>query len=844
MNDFRHAIRRIVLRPGQSLLVIAMLALGIGATTAMFTNYYTILIEPLNVPEPDRLVLLGAPGPKHGAVRAGLGVGNPEAVFSYPLFRELEAEQAVFTGLAAHSAFLADFAWRQDSHAGTGVLVSGRYFDVLQLQPALGRLIGPNDEPRTGEEAVVVLSHAYWQSRFGGDPEVIGEPLIVNNQALTIIGVAPEGFTGTMPAWVPSVFVPLTMHGLMQPEEARRDDDRLSHWLYLFARLSPGVSSDQAAASLNRYFSAVLAEIEAPLLTGLSEEQRARFLARELTLEPGGRGQTYAWAQAVNPLSLLLGSTIVVLLIVCVNLANLMLARGAGRAGEFAIRASMGAGRGRLIVLLLAEAAVLAALAGLLSLPVALATLRFMVAAAPSMVTNVLADSLSGPALSFAAATTVATLLVFALVPAVRASDTSPGRALQGLAVQHSGTRGLARSRSALIGVQIALGMMLVVVAGLFTQSLANVARVEPGFSIDGVVSFSVAGALGGYSGHELDTLYDAITRALEAEPGVASVASAAIPIMSGLAIGGQVSVPGADAPTPPQDIAQSKYMTSPRFFETLGIPLLTGRDFTPADSEGSQSVAIVNQAFARRFGLESDAIGRFFRFAAPYLSSSDIEIVGVVADAYYSELRGTAQLFNHEVPPQVFTPRPLGDQSFGSQFYYVRSTVDPDALMRTIRQVVARIDPAVPVRDLTTLRAAIRDRTAGDRLLSALSGSFALLAILLAGTGVYSVLSYSVAQRTRELGLRLALGARPSQLGSLVLRQITRIALIAGAVGLAGAVLLGRLIQSALYGLSGHDPIVLVVSVAALAGVIFLAAWMPARHAARVAPMEALRYQ
>jgi predicted permease len=766
-----------------------------------------------------------------------LAVSNYNAIFSYPMFRDLESAQTVFTGLAAHYDFLANVTRGSEADATRGVIVSGGYFNVLNLQPAVGRLIGPQDEESVDEAPVVVLSHDYWQNRFGGDPNVIGDTLTVNNRTLTIVGVAPEGFTGTMPGWRPAVFVPITMRWLMQPEEPRNEDNRASYWLYLFARLKPGVSLEQAAAELNGFYGAVLRNVEAPLLVGLPDDQRRQFVARQLTVDRGARGQTYTQARASHPLALLLGATMLVLLIACVNIANLLLARGASRAGEMAVRASIGASRGDLASQLVTESAVLAGIGGLLSLPVAWLTLRAIAAGGPAGIAGLFAAALSPAAVAFAALATLATVLLFGLVPALQASHTDPGRVIKGQGVQSLGGRGLVRFRSTLIGAQIALSMILLVLAGLFTRSLANVDRIDFGMDVDSLVGFSVSGVLGGYSGDRLDTLYESITNELAAEPGVVSVASTAIPLLNGLSVSATVAVVGSEQAAPEIAGAQSNYMTSPGFFRTLSIPLLVGRDFTAADSLGTQSVAIVNESFIRRFELGTDAIGKFVRFTGPYLPATDMEIVGVVGDAKYANVKG-------DIVPQFFTPRPRGDAAFSSQFFYVRAGIDADSLMRRIREVVAHVDPNLAVGNLATMRQRVDSSVALDRLMSTLSATFAGLATVLAGIGLYGVLAYNVGQRTRELGLRLALGASPAKLRTLVLRHIGRIAVIGGVVGLIGALALGRLAGSLLFGLSGYDPFVLVAAVTVLTAVVLAASWLPARRASNVAPIEALRYE
>ena len=429
MNQLKQALGQLRLRPGLSAVVILMLALGIGATTAMFSLYHQVLLRPLPVPEPDRLVNLAARGPKPGSGFADLAFGDFGASFSYPMFRDLEREQTGFTGIAAEADFIANLSAGNRPVSGRGRLVSGSYFRVLNLRPAIGRLIGPEDEPRLGESAVAVLSNDYWQSQFGGDTKVIGETLMVNGYALEIIGVAPAGFTGTNLGTRPQIFVPATLQASMQRVSTASAEDRQNYWLYLFARLAPGVTLERATSQLNGIYSGILNEVEAPMLSGqqLPQGTLEQFRARKIEFSSGAQGRSNLPRTAARPLTLLLGVTVLVLLIVCVNIANLLLARGAARTGEMAIRASLGASRGRLVRQLLAESVVLIAIGGLASLAVAALVARLITTLLPGGLG--LEPGLSATAMLFAAGASLVTVLVFGLVPAfARAARIPPTR--------------------------------------------------------------------------------------------------------------------------------------------------------------------------------------------------------------------------------------------------------------------------------------------------------------------------------------------------------------------------------------------------------------------------------
>ena len=831
MTSLKFALRTLFKTPFVTVVAIVSLALGIGANAAIFSLFDQLLLKPLPVPEPERLVNLRSPGPKPGSTSCNQA-GDCDSVFSFPMVRDLERVQTPFTGVAAHVLFGANIAARGQTHNGDGMLVSGSYFPVLALTPALGRLLGPDDDRTPGESHVVVLSHAYWQTRFGSDPNVVNQTIIVNGQTMAIVGVAPRGFNGTTLGVKPDVFAPITMRGFSQPFKGF--DNRRSYWAYVFARLKPGVSIAQATTAVSTPYKNIINDVEAPLQKGMSAQTLTRFKAKPLLVEPGSRGQSSVSREAKAPLTLLFGVTAFVLLIACANIANLLLARGAARAGEMAVRLSIGAGRWQLVRQLLGESCLLAFFGGIAGVVVAQWTLNLIAALLPADATDALTLQVDAGVMVFAAALTMATGLLFGLFPALHSTRPDLVAALKGQSGQPSGARSAARFRQSLATAQIALSMALLISAGLFTKSLFNVSRVELGVKADHVIMFRISPELNGYKPEQSRQLFERVEAELRALPGVSSVSASTVPLLSGSNWGNSVAVEGfkADADTN----TDSRFnLIGPGYFETLGITMIAGRDFTRADALGSPKVAIVNEAFAKKFNLGRDAVGK--RMGDDGGSSPlTIEIVGLVQNAKYSEVK-------QEIPP-VFVRPYRQDERVGLMSFYVRTLTSPEPVLANIPKVIARLDPNLPVQRLRTLPQQVQENVFLDRFISVLSAAFAALATLLAAIGLYGVLAYTVAQRTREIGLRMALGAAPEGVRAMVMRQVGVITVIGGAIGLTAAGGLGRLSESLLYQLKGWDPVVLGMSAVALTAVSLGAGFIPALRASRVEPMIALRYE
>jgi predicted permease len=834
MRSLKFAFRTLLRTPFVTVVAIISLALGIGATAGIFSVFHQVLLQSLAVPYPSVLVNLSAPGPKPGFGSCGRA-GDCDVVFSYAMFRDLQKIQTVFTDIAAHVGFAANFAYLGQTSSGEGLLVSGSYFPVLELQPALGRLLDTNDDKLVGESRVVVLSHGYWSSRFGLDPTVLNKPLIVNGQRLTIVGVAPKGFDGTTIGMRPAVFVPITLRSVLDADTGW--SLRTDYWAYLFARLRPGVTIEAARASLATQYHAIINDVEAPLQKDMSAQTMTRFRAKPILLAPGGRGQSSVPDAAKAPLRLLLGVTAFVLLIACANIANLLLARSAARAGEMAVRLSIGASRPRLIGQLLTESVLLAVLGGIAGLVVAHWTLVLVTSLLPPDVRHTITFSIGGTVILFGIGLTFATGVLFGLFPALHSTRPDLVSTLKNQAGQPSGAKGAARIRLLLATSQIALAMTLLASSGFFVKSLLNVSRVDLGFKVDHVVTFGLSPDLNGYSVDRTRLFFQRLEDELRAAPGVTAVTMSNVPLLKGTNRSRGVAVQGFKA-GPDTDSGSRYNRIGPGYFSALGIPLIAGREFTDADTVKSAKVALVNRTFAKKFGLGNDAVGKLIGWAPGegYRSKLDTTIVGLVEDAKYSEVKQT-------VPPQFFVPY-RQDDGLGGMHLYVRSLGDVARAVSAITGVVKRLDPHLHIEALETLPEQVRNNTYLDRMMTSLSAAFALLATLLAAIGLYGVLAYTVAQRTREIGLRMALGAAPDRVRGMVLRQVAMMTLVGALVGLAGAVGVGKAAQSMLFQMTGADPAVLALSAVVLALVALCAGFIPAHRASRVDPMKALKYE
>ena len=834
MRNLKLAFRTLARTPFITLVAVLSLGLGIGANSAIYSIFYRMVKQKLPVAGADRLINLSAPGPKNGSSSCGQA-GPCEDVLSYPMFRDLQkANLSSLSGLVGHRDFSANVSYERRALSRRGYLVSGSYFPLLQVRPAVGRLLSPIDDD-VSAAPTVVLAHWFWENDLGADPGVVGKTLMINGKSTTIIGVAPADFNGTTYGSRPAFYSSLAMGPTLGTEIEKRVDDRRAYWIYAFARLAPGATIEQARAQLNGVYKPIIRDVEAPLQRNIRDSVKARFLAKELVVTHGARGQSDMAGDAGPVLYMLFAITGLVLLIACANIANLLMARATNRELEMAVRLSLGATRRQLLAQLLTETLTLALLGGVVSLVFASWTINGVASLLPKEIVDELLLGMNWAAVIFAAIVSLGTGVAFGLFPALHSTRPDLVTALRNNSGKLAGGRTARRFRTSLATAQIALAMALLMSAGLFLKSLWKVKRVDLGVRVENLVTFSVRPEHNGYDSVRTRALFTHVEEELRGLPGVTAVTSAMVPLIAGSNWNTGIRVEGFKADE--NSRSQSSYnAVGSGHFHAIGVPLLTGREFSDADDARGAKVAIVNETFARRFGLGANPVGKRMALGSSDTIPLTIEIVGLVRDMKYASVK-------REIPPVFFIPHRQQDH-VGQMYFYARTGSDPVALLRAITAMMQRVDPMLPVEDLRTMPEEIRLNTFEDRMISTLTASFALLATLLASIGLYGVLAYSVAQRTREIGVRMALGANAGEVRMLVLKQVGVMTAVGGVIGLGGAFALSKGAQSMLYQMSGADPAVMATSVVLLALVALAAGYVPALRASRVDPMHALRYE
>jgi predicted permease len=831
-SDLVVAARRLLKSPGFATVCVLTLALGIGGNTAVFTLIDRVMLQPLPVQRPSELYRLG--DGNDCCVNSGLP--GSFSLFSYDLYSRLREAAPQFSQLAAFQATTrAITVGHADSDALPetldGAFVSGNYFQLFELVPAAGRLVEPTDD-RPGAAAVAVISYRAWTERFQTRADVVGGSVTLNGVPTTIVGVAPQGFYGdTLRPSPPDIWVPLSNEPALQPA-ARLLDAKPSHWLYAIGRLKPGVAIPPIQAQLT---STVQHWVGSAL--ELSQDERAKIPQQHITIRPSARGVTSTRDRVAPTLTLLQAIAAVVLLIACANLANLLLARGIAHQSETAVRVALGAPRGRLVAQSLAESVLLACAGGLAGLVIAAAAARAIIGLAFAGATSVPVDpSPSLGVLGFAFAVSLVTGLMFGAAPAIIGSRSDPIDAMRG-AGRTTGERG-SRLRQSLVAAQVALSLVLVACAGLLERSLQQLQSQDFGFRVEGRYVVSLAPSFGTLPSEQLQSTYARMQEALRRIPGVSNAAFSLYGPMSGDNWSSSITVEGHD---PSERLSASWNRVSPRYFDTIGTPLLRGRAFAERDGPGSPLVAIVSETFARRFFGDADPIGRHLRFGDSRGNTAPaLEIVGVVGDAKYQD--GRRAPYAHFFLP--FLQRASNgrfDRSHYPAAVEIHATAGP-GLEREIRHALNGVDRRITVRTVRSLDDQIAGAFNLERLIARLTLTFGLVALLLACLGLYGVTAYAVSRRTREIGVRMAIGASRGRVLLDVVRRAAGQVAIGIVIGLPASFVAGRLLQSQLFGTSGRDPMVLAGGTVLLVLSALAAALIPARRAASLDPIKALR--
>jgi putative ABC transport system permease protein len=831
IRDFRYSARTLLKEPGFTAVAVLTLALGIGANTAVYSLADQVLLRPLPVANPERLVVLRMPGPKTGSVWSDDMEGGAQS-FSWPFYQGLrQAAPSPFVELLARFSCPVSVGGRGGTERATAELISGSYFATLGVQPALGRILRLEDESAAMRQPVVVLSHGYWSRRFGADPAILGQDVLVNGRAMTVVGVSSAGFKGIQLGRSTDLFLPITLKALMTPNWDGLND-RNDSWLQMIGRLEPGISRAQAEAALSPLTRPLL-EQDLAVIKGMAAEERGHFRAKKILLLPGARGRAIVQDEMRDRLLLLAGLVGLLLLIACANVANLLIARGAARRKEIAVRLALGASRAQLMRQLLAESLLLALAGGALGLLVASWSIDAMLALFPAgSGTAVLSGDLDGRILAFNFGAVLFTALLSGILPAFRATRPDLTAAIKDQGTGTGTGRLHVRLRQGLVTAQIAFTTILLVTAGLFSVSLWKLRRVDVGMRVDRLLAFSVEPALFGYAPPQTVALLDRIRRDAAALPGVAGATAAEIAVLANSSAGYNMTVEGYDAGQ--GGVQVGKNSVGPRYFETMGVPLLLGREFLESDAAVSPKVAVINETFRRRCFAGRDALGRHVAFGSGSGVKLDIEIVGVAKNSRNVSVR-------QEEGPFIYVPY-AQDPSIGAATFYVRSSRPAAALVPALREQVRRSDAVLPVLNVKTLIEQRDESLTNERLLAVLSICFGLVASLLAAIGLYGTMSYTVLRRTSEIGIRMALGASARGVRALVLREALVMTAVGLGVGLPASWAAARLARSLLFRIQPHDPFLLGAAALLLLGIMLLAAYLPARRASRVDPLVALR--
>lgn len=823
INDIRYALRTLAKSPGFACVVIFTLALGIGANAAIFSLLDRVLLQSLPVANPDQLAVLTSYDPKDGP-----DIGSS---FSYLMYTDLRDKNDVFSGVIVRGGTQMNVSYGDQTERVRGELVSGNFFEVLGVRPWAGRLFTQDDDRTPGAHPVAVLSYAYWESRFGKDPNLIGKTILVNEHPLTVIGVTPPGFYGVSLSNNPDVRVTMMMTPVFNPLPPTRLQSRRLQWLSVMARRKPEVSEQQAQASLDVLYRQLRESEAQQLPASVSTFDREQFLAQRIALLPGDQGLRHLQAELKTSLLLLFGATCAVLLILCANLANLMMARATVRAQETAVRLALGAGRLRLLRQWLTEGIVLAAIGGFVGVVIALWIKSGLMAFIPPDFRVNLNTSSDWRLYLFIFGVALLLGVAFSLAPAIQAARQvfAPGLRLESRSFTSAGR--LVSLRSGLILVQVALSLPLLVTAALLLKTLQNLRAVDTGFGKENVLLASLNPALNGYTPERSTNFYNELLARTRSLPGVKFASVATDSPLSGNWDQIGIVVEGY-TPREGERMSCDATWVSTGYFKALAIPLVSGRDFTDEDRLGSPKVVIVNELMAKHFFGTTDVLGKKIGLD----DVPDVTIVGVVKDAQYVNLRRDRR--RHFYLPT------MQEKVLTNLTLLVKTDIDPPVVAESLRAGLKALDPHLPLYNVKTLSTEIDESLIQERLVTWLSSAFGLLATLLTALGLYGVLTFSVARRTREIGIRVALGAQRRDVFKLIMIRGVVLVGVGVLIGVGASIALSRVLESMLFGVEANNIAMLVGVSVGLSVVALLACWIPARRATRVDPLVALRYE
>jgi predicted permease len=826
-QDVSFALRTFARTPLFVAVAVLSLAFGIGANTAIFTLTDQILVRMLPVKNPGQLVLLTAVGRHYGSNQGWNRI-------SYPMYQDFRDHAGPFSAIFCfrESEMSLNYAGRTERVSGE--LVSGNYFPVLGLNAAIGRLFTADDDKFQGSHPVAVLSYGYWQSRFAGNPGVIGQKLNINGYPFTIIGVSQPGFSGTDPGYAPQVRVPVMMSKVIT--RYLDPNDRRSRWVTAFARLKPGIGIQEAKASIQPFFHQILEmEVKQKEFAKASPYMKQTFLKMSMDVLPAAKGRSYLRRQFSKPLLVLMATVALVLLIACANVANLLIARATSRQKEIAVRLALGSGRRRIVRQLLVESLLLSTTGGVAGLVLAIAMDKGLIhLLPPSTVPLAISSTPDWRILTFTIGISLLTGIAFGLVPALQATRPDVADTLkdQAGAVVGGGSTGV---RKVLVVTQIALSLLLLIGAGLFTRSLQKLKELDPGFRTSNLLAFKIDPTLNGYQTERAKAFYARLKENLEALPGVNGVGLAVMPVLEGDEWDQWVTIEGYSPKTGELPDPHMNFVY-PDYFKTMEINLLAGRDIRRTDVLGAPKVCIVNETFAKKYFGTVNAVGHRIGMGIDPGTKTDITIVGVSRSTKYESMRD-------EIPTEVFRPYQQLEFATGMTIY-VRTTQNPDRIFTSVRKLMHDLDSNLPVFKMITLEKQMENSLVTERLVALLSSGFGFLATALASVGLYGVMAYTVARRTREIGIRIAIGASRPDVLWLVMRETLLLLGIGIAVALPATWFLTQAVRSQLYGIEPTDPVSMVAATLGIAAVAILAGYMPAQRATRVDPMRALRYE